>query len=183
MSESSYTLKNLPNEYDHHRGNLDASIVIVEYADFQCPFCAATSPVLDKLFQTYDDICIIYRHFPILANHSNAGVAAVAAEAAGLQNHFWEMHHALFKSQHDLSAEKIFSVARSLELNMRSFLNDIEDENLLQKVRNDYNLGLSDGVSATPALFVNGIRFEGMPTFDELKSEIEQVLVDDQSYL
>jgi protein-disulfide isomerase len=157
--------------------------VIVEYADFQCPFSATTSPVLEKLFQTYDDICIFYRHFPMIETHPNAGVAAVASEAAGKQDHFWEMHDALFENQHDLSTENIFSIAKALKLNMRDFLNDLEDEDLLQKVRNDYNNGINDGVSATPTLFVNGIRFEGMPSFEELKEEIEQVLEDNQSFL
>jgi protein-disulfide isomerase len=183
MSEVSYTLKTLPTEYDNHLGLLSATIVIVEYADFQCPVSAATSTVLDKIFQTYDDVCIVYRHFPVLATHPNSGVAAVASEAAAKQNKFWEMHHAMFENQHDLSTENIFTLAKDLDLDMRDFLNDLEDEQLLQKVRNDYNHGVNDGVSSTPTLFVNGIRFEGLPSFEELREEIDQMLQDNQSYL
>lgn len=182
MSEVSYTLKTLPTKNDHCYGSLDASIIIVEYADFQCPFSAATSPVLDKVFQTYDEVCIVYRHFPILSTHPNAGVAALAAEAAGKQNKFWEMHHALFQHQYDLSTENIFSLAKNLGLDMRDFPNDLEDEHLLQKVRGDYTHGINDGVSATPTLFVNGIRFEGMPSYEELREEIDQALQDSQTY-
>lgn len=183
MSEVSYTLKTLPTEYDNHRGPLSATIVIVEYADFQCPFSAATSPILDKVFQTYDDVCIVFRNFPVLKTHPNAGVAAVASEAAAKQKKFWEMHHALFENQRDLSTENIFTLAKNLDLDMRDFLNDLEDEHLMEKVRNDYNHGVNDGVSSTPTLFVNGVRFEGLPSFEELREEIDQVLRDNLSYL
>jgi len=183
MSVATYTLKTPPENNDHHRGSLDAAVMIVEYADFQCSFCAATSPVLDKIFQTYDDICIVFRHFPVTSTHPNAGVAAVAAEAADRQGKFWEMHHALFTHQEELSAENIFTLAKDIGLDMRDFLNDLEDEHLLNRVRKDFENGVNTGVSETPTLFINGIRFEGLPSFDDLREEIDQILRDNQAFL
>lgn len=175
MAEVTLTLKNPPNKIDHHKGPLEASIVIVEYGDFQCPSCARLAPVLDKIFQSYIDVCLIFRHYPVISIHPNAGIAAVAAEAASRQNKFWEMHHALFANQDNLETENILNIARELGLNLRDFLNDLEDEKLLEKVRRDFTNGINNGVSTTPALFVNGVRFEGFPSFEELQEEINQI--------
>lgn len=175
MAESTLTLKTPPNKFDHHKGPLTASIVIVEYGDFQDPNCAKLSAVLDKIFRSYIDVCIIFRHYPLIATHPNAGVAAVAAEAAGKQGKFWEMHHALFAQQGDLETENILNIARDLGLNLREFLNDLENDHLLEKVRQDFTSGINNGVSATPTIFVNGVRFEGLPSFEELKEEIKQI--------
>ncbi len=175
MSEITLTLKNPPSKTDHHKGPLDASIIIVEYGDYQSPFCAATAPVLEKIFQSYIDVCLIYRHFPLTATHPNSGVAAMAAEAADRQGKFWEMHQALFDNQKDLSTENILAVAKQLGLDLRVFLNDLEDEDLLERVRRDFNNGINNGVTATPTIFVNGIRFEGLPSFEELREEINEI--------
>ena len=183
MNEVTYTLKTLPKTTDHHKGPLEASLIIVEYGDFQCPFCSATAKVLDKIFLSYIDVCIIFRHFPLLATHANAAMAAVASEAAAKQGKFCEMHHALFDSQDDLSTETILTLARALGLNMRTFLNDLEDEDLLKRVRQDMDHGMNNGVFTTPTLFVNGLRFEGLPTFEGLGQEIDQILTDNQTFI
>jgi predicted DsbA family dithiol-disulfide isomerase len=93
------------------------------------------------------------------------------------------MHHALFDSQDDLSTETILTLARALGLNMRTFLNDLEDEDLLKRVRQDMDHGMNNGVFTTPTLFVNGIRFEGLPTFEGLGQEIDQILTDNQTFI
>jgi protein-disulfide isomerase len=175
MAESTLTLKSPPHKSDHHKGPLTASIVIVEYGDFQDPDCAKLTTVLDKIFKSYIDVCIIFRHFPLIATHPNAGVAAVAAEAAGKQGKFWEMHHALFAHQAELETENILNIAKELGLNLREFLNDLEDDRLLEKVRQDFTNGINNGVNATPVIFVNGVRFEGLPSFEELREEINQI--------
>lgn len=175
MSEVTFTLKNPPVQTDHHKGPLDSSIVIVEYGDFQSPLCAAAVPVLDKIFHSYIDVCLIFRHFPLISEHPNSGVAAVAAEAADRQGKFWEMHHALFEHQEDLSTDNILNLAKDLKLNMPEFLNDMEDDQLLEKVRTDFSKGMHNGVRRTPAIFVNGVLFEGVPSFEELREEINQI--------
>jgi protein-disulfide isomerase len=166
MNEVTYTLKTLPKKTDHHKGPLEASVIIVEYGDFQCPFCSATAKVLDKIFKSYIDVCVIFRHFPLLATHANAAMAAV-----------------VFDSQDDLSTENILTLAKALGLSMRTFLNDLEDEELLKRVRQDMDYGMNNGVFTTPTLFVNGVRFEGLPTFEGLGQEIDQILTDNQTFI
>lgn len=178
------TLKIPANVNDHHLGSLHAPVVMIEYGDFQCPHCAATYPVLDSLMQLYkSDLCLIYRHFPLSTIHPDAGIAAMASEAADQQGKFWKMHHLLFKNQFDLSAENIFELARSLDLDMRRFLNDLEREDLSDKIRIDFNSGLRSSVNGTPTLFINGIRFDGVPSEDILKDVINQVLYENRSVI
>lgn len=176
---SATTLKRLPEKIDHHLGSLSASIVIVEYADFECPYCAAAVEVVDELMKRNNDICIIFRHFPLTNHHANAGVAAMAAEAAGRQNKFWEMHHALFENQNNLGSESIFALARDLRLDLRKFTNDLENEELLKHVENDFDSGVKSGVNSTPTFFVNGIKYEGDNTVEGIQEEIDEILEDD----
>jgi protein-disulfide isomerase len=175
MSEITLTLKNPPIKTDHHKGPLEASIIIVEYGDYECPRSAAMVPILDKIFKSYIDVCLIFRHLPLVSSHPHSAVAAVAAEAAAQQNKFWEMHQALFENQSDLSTENILSIARDLKLNMRKFVNDLENEKLLKKVRVDLNNGINNGIKVTPTIFVNGIRFEGIPSYEEIREEIKHI--------
>lgn len=176
---SATTLKRLPEKYDHHLGPLSASIVIVEYADFECPYCAQAVEVVNQIMKSNDNICIIYRHFPLTSHHRNAGLAAMAAEAAGKQNKFWEMHRALFDNQNDLGSEQIFGIARELGLDLRKFTNDLEDEHLLKHVQEDFESGIKSGVDGTPTFFVNGIKYEGDTTVEGLQEEIDGILEDD----
>ncbi len=177
---SATTLKRLPQKkIDHHLGPLSASIVMVEYGDFECPYCAEAVEVVDQIMKSNDNICFIFRHFPLTNHHHNAGIAAMAAEAAGKQNKFWEMHHALFENQSDLSSEQIFSVARELGLDLRQFTNDMENDQLLKHVQQDFDSGIKSGVDGTPTFFVNGIKYEGDTTVAGLQSEIEEILEDD----
>lgn len=176
---SATTLKRLPEKNDHHLGPLHASIVIVEYADFECPYCAAAVEVVDQIMKKNKDICIIFRHFPLTNHHPNAGIAAMAAEAAGKQNKFWEMHHSLFANQEDMGSERIFTIAREIGLNIRQFTNDLEDEGLLKHVQADFDSGIKSGVDGTPTFFVNGIKYEGETSIEGLQEEIDEILDDD----
>ncbi len=181
MSEVMYTLKNSPVNTDHHLGELSASVVIVEYGDFQCPHCAAAAPHLKQILKTYQDVCLIFRHLPLIAHHPHAGVAAVAAEAAAVEGKFWQMHDALFEHQDDLSTENIFAVAKKIGLNLRRFLNDLENEKLLDRVRDDITNAVNNGIETTPTIFINGVLFEGEVTFEGISQEVDQILRDNQT--
>lgn len=176
---SATTLKRLPEKHDHHLGPLSASIVIVEYADFECPYSAEAVTVVNQIMKSNDDICIIFRHFPLTSHHHNAGLAAMAAEAAGKQNKFWDMHHALFENQSELGSEMIFRLARELGLDLRKFTNDLEDDHLLKRVQEDFDSGIKSGVDETPTFFVNGIKYEGETSIEGLQAEIDEILEDD----
>lgn len=174
------TLKIPVTKNDHVRGQLHSPVQLVEYADFECPYCGAATSIMEELREKYkNSISIVFRHFPISDHHPFARLAAVASEAAALQNKFWEMHDALFDNQDYLSEETIFVIARELGLDMKKFKKDMNSDVLGDKVELDFKGGLESGVEGTPTLFINGIKHIGRVTFEELSGEIE-ILLEEQ---
>lgn len=166
-----------PNSQDHRRGPLRAPVNILEYGDFQCPFCARAASVTDRLIDEFQiDLCFIYRHFPLRTLHPDAEFAALASEAADQQAQFWPMHHLLFQNQDDLSAVNILNFAEDLELDLQRFQDDLQREDLLQRVRRDFSGGIRSGVNGTPAFYLNGFRFDGPSDFETLKVAIAKSL-------
>jgi len=167
---------------DWSRGNQEAKVIFVEYSDFQCPACSAYYPLLKKLNEDFGGkIKFIYRHFPLRQIHKNAELAAHAAEAAGRQGKFWQMHDMLFENQNNWSgksgsdAEDTFaSYARSLNLDVERFNKDLDLKDIKEKVENDYQSGVRSQVNATPTFFLNGAKFENPRSYEELRSRIEQ---------
>jgi protein-disulfide isomerase len=135
---------------DHKRGPADSPTVI-EYADFECPFCAALSMRLaDRRLHR------VFRHFPVRSSHPRAWPAACAAEAAGLQGRFWEMHDSLFADQGRLEDPHLWERARTLGLDVDRFDTDRRSEAVLSRVRRDFESGVRAGVVTTPTLFCGG---------------------------
>ncbi len=148
---------------DWANGNKEANVILVEYSDFQCPACRAYYPIVEKLLQEQgDNFKFVYRHFP-LPRHANAKGTAYAAEAAGKQGKFWEMHNMIFEHQNEWSgigvgaANKMFlDYAASLNLDIEQFEKDRQSEEIKDKVEGDYQSGIRAGVNATPTFFLNG---------------------------
>ena len=165
---------------DQLKGNRDASVTLVEYSDFQCPACKAWHPVLKDITGTYADrIRFVYRHFP-LSQHRQAELAAYAAEAAGGQGKFWEMHDMIFERQSDWaensSARNIFlDMARSLNLDTAAFERDLDSDVLQKKVSDDLSSGLKANVNATPTFFLDGRKIQPRSP-DELKQLLDDAL-------
>lgn len=163
----------------YKKGNESAGVKIVEYADFQCPACAAMHPLVSDLFAKYpNDIEITFKHFPLSQIHPNALIAAKAAEAAGKQGKFFEMHDQLFEKQSEWSrnskAEEIFvGYAQTLGLNVEQFKLDIKDKNIAAKIKSDYAEGVKNQVQGTPTFFVNGIKLDNNGA---LISKVEELL-------
>ena len=145
----------------HSRGSIKAPITLEEFADFQCPPCAGISTLVKDLEKKNPDrLRIVFRHYP-LRNHANAVPAALAAEAAGLQGKFWEMHDHLFKNQAAWSkapdARALFTeYAGAINLDTKRFATDMNDEKLKARVTADQERATSMGVSRTPSIFING---------------------------
>jgi protein-disulfide isomerase len=147
---------------DRKHGNLEASIEIVEYGDYQCPHCKAAYPILKEIEATFgDQILFVFRNFPLQQSHRFAMVAAQAAEAAALQDKFWEMHDAIYENQDQLSDAFLFYLAEQIDLDMDKFQVDLETEIILRKVEDDFESGIRSGVNGTPSFFVNGQKFDG----------------------
>lgn len=169
------------NENDQVKGNRLASVIVVEYSDFQCPACKFYHPLIKQLTDEYkDEIAFVYRHFP-LGQHKNAKASAYAAEAAGLQGKYWEMSDLLFDNQEDWSekseAPEIFKTyAKKLELNLDRYNKDIQSSSVKEKVEKDRLGGESISVNATPTFYLNGIKLKNIRSYDDFKQAIEERL-------
>ena len=156
------SLKPIVNDNDHTQGNQDADLVIVEYGDYQCPHCGAAYPVLQKMMRQFgDQLKFVFRNFPLSEMHAYARPAALAAEAAGLQGKFWEMHDAIFEHQRYLDDQLLLTLAEKLGLNMHQFAGDLKQPALADKIDADFESGVRSGVNGTPSFFINGNKFDG----------------------
>jgi protein-disulfide isomerase len=144
-----------PTGDDHVQGSPDATLVI-EYADFQCPYCAALSARLARL-----PLRLVFRHFPVRSSHPRAWPAACAAEAAGRQGRFWEMHDLLFADQGRLEDPHLWARAQRLGLDLERFDHDRRQDELTARVRRDFTSGVRAGVVTTPTLFAGAARYSG----------------------
>ena len=155
----------------------DAKVTIIEYSDFQCPACGAYYPMVKQLGQEFKNLAIVYRHFP-LTQHANARPAAQAAEAAGRQGKFWEMHDMLFENQKYWSESRVVTdifvaYAKTLGLDMEKFKNDFNSSAAKTKIESDYQSGASE-IDGTPTFFLNDKKIQNPQSYDEFRTIIEQ---------
>ncbi len=156
------SLKPAVSKTDHAQGNLDSDLVIVEYGDYQCPYCGAAYPVLKELMKEFGtQIKFVFRNFPLSEMHQYARAAALAAEAANLQGKFWEMHDAIYENQEDLNEDFLLELAEKLKLDIPKFKKDIDSTELADRVDSDFESGIVSGVNGTPSFYVNGNKFDG----------------------
>jgi protein-disulfide isomerase len=149
-------------ERDHLLGPPDAPVQLVEYGDFECPFCGQAHPVVAELKEIFGDgLCFVFRHFPITTAHPHAQSAAEAAEAAGAQGSFWPMHDTLFENQHALDDRSLVSYAASLDLDVQRFSEELLGHVHTARVREDFMTGVRSGVNGTPAFYIQGLRYDG----------------------
>lgn len=166
---------------DNSKGNSESSVVLVEYSDFQCPACGAYYPLLKALVEEFgSEMQFVYRHFP-LPQHQHAELAGRAAEAAGQQGKFWEMHDLIFENQQSWtnlrnSEETFTQYAVQLGLDMEKFKTDLDSKELKEKVRGDYSSGLSSGVNSTPTFFLNGVKLQNPRSYEEFRNAILNAL-------
>lgn len=148
---------------DHTRGQAGATVSVVEYGDFECPFTRALARPLQRMVETLDGrMRLTFRHFPLRAIHPRAQAAAEMAEAAALQGRFWEMHDALFRQQlHGLLDADLRRCADALGLDAGRVDADLATDLPAARVQRDVESGRRGGVSGTPTLFVDGVRYTG----------------------
>ena len=147
---------------DHVRGAADAQITLVEYGDYECPHCGRAAPVIRQLLEQFDGrLRFVFRHLPLTDVHPNAALAAEAAEAAGAQGRFWEMHDLLFERQEELDAHDLTRYAKELGLDVRAFEEDLRSGRVSARVGQDVNSAEEAGVAGTPSFFINEVRYRG----------------------
>jgi protein-disulfide isomerase len=160
-----------PNE--HIRGNPSAPVTLVEYGDYECPFCGqAHAVVLEGLRRMRDTVRFVFRNFPIAEIHPHALQAAQAAEAAGAQGKFWPMHDLLFVNQAALTPHDLLRYAHELDLDIARFTGEIETGVHLEKVRADFRSGVRSGVNGTPTFFIDELRFDAAPNVANLTAAL-----------
>lgn len=150
------------SERDHLFGNTHAAVELVEYGDYQCPYCGRAYPIVKSIKTQFgDNLKFVFRNFPLTKIHPQAKLAAVATEAAGLQGRFWEMHDLVFENQKRIFKRALLEYAGTLHLDLEKFESDLEHERLIEKVESDFESGMRSGVNATPTFFVNEEKFVG----------------------
>jgi protein-disulfide isomerase len=158
------------------KGDPKAKLAIVEFSDFQCPFCSRVTPTLKQIEEAYgDQVRIVFKHLP-LRIHPKAPAAHAAAEAAHRQGKFWEMHDKIFSDQSGMAPEKYEAYAGELGLDMEQFRSDIASEEIKERVDADSEEASKLGVTGTPAFFVNGRFLSGAQPFSAFKSLIDEEL-------
>ncbi len=148
-------------ERDHIRGPIAAPVTVVEYGDFECPYCGQAEPVVRELLRDFVDIRYVWRHLPLNDVHPNAQLAAEAAEAAADQGAFWEMHDLLFENQGTLRPDDLIGYAEKLGLDVERFINDLREHSGAARVAEDVDSADLSGVAGTPTFFINGRRHHG----------------------
>ncbi len=165
---------------DHVRGRPDAPVVIIEYGDYECPYCGrAYWSVKEILNEFPDDVAFVYRNFPLLHEHPRAEIVAEALEAAGLQGRFWDAHDWFYEHQHQLEVTDLDDHAGELGLDVDRWNADLRARTSLAKVRADTEWGHQMGVTWTPTFFVNGVRLDGVPDAAALRAAVKEVLQND----
>jgi protein-disulfide isomerase len=160
---------------DHVQGPMDAPVMLLEYGDYECPYCGAAYPVVKAIQERLGDrLCFAFRNFPLNNMHPYAEHAAEAAEAAGAQGKFWQMHDALFENQDALDDESIAEYAEALGLDARRLIGEVLAGAHTTRVREDFRSGARGGVNGTPTFFINGVRYDGAPDVDALLAALTQ---------
>ncbi len=161
---------------DHAEGPANAPLTLVEYGDYQCPYCGAAYPVVKRLQKKLGKkLRFVFRNFPLTEAHPYALIAAEAAEAAALQGKFWEMHDLLFEEQRLLKPEIIPSWVKRIGLNLEQFENDIKQGVIEKRIKEDRQGGIRSGVNGTPTFFINGTRYDGPPDYDSLLAALKSL--------
>ncbi|MBW4428930.1 MAG: DsbA family protein [Nostoc desertorum CM1-VF14] len=159
-------------EQDHIQGLVSSSVVLVQYGDYQCSTCGETHQLIKAIQQQDNDLCFVFRHFPQPQIHPYAQRASEAAQAAGTQGQFWQMHDILFTYQQALGNGDLVEYANNLGLDIPQFLQDISSQIHIARINQDIESGLHSGVTAAPALFINGIRYTSRWNIEQLMAAI-----------
>lgn len=165
------------NKTDHVQGNENAKIELIEYGDYQCPYCRKAHYIIKEIQKELgNNLKFVFRNFPLVELHPNALNASVCAEVAGGEGKFWQMHDILFENQRHLDDSDLIKYAKEIGMNEENFKNNFGKEKFLQKIKNDYNSGMENDVEGTPTFFINGEVFNGNWMTSELSEYLRSLV-------
>jgi protein-disulfide isomerase len=160
---------------DHVQGPADAAVTLVEYGDYECPYCGAAYPIVKEVQARMGDrLRFVFRNFPISTSHPHAEQAAEAAEAAAIQGPFWQMHDLLYENQKRLSDDDLRAYAETLGLDLESFDRELAEHVHAARVHEDFMSGVRSGVNGTPSFYINGARHDDSYDLETLLAALEQ---------
>src|SRR5271155_798978 len=162
-------------ERDHAEGPSDAPMVLVEYGDYQCPYCGAAYPIVKKIQKELGKrLRFVFRNFPITNAHPYAQWAAETAEAAAAQGKFWEMHDCLYENQGSLGDDAFFEkYEKKLKLDTTKLNRELDQHVYAARIQEDFMSGVRSGVNGTPTFFIDGARYDGYPGFAQLVAALK----------
>jgi len=161
---------------DHIEGNPDAKMILLEYGDYQCPYCGAAYPIVKKIQKELGDkLGFVFRNFPITNAHPYAEWAAETAEGSSAQGKFWEMHDYLYENQTSLGDEAFFAKYEGkLKLDVAKLAQEVAQHAYSGRIEEDYMSGIRSGVNGTPTFYINGVRYDGYPGHVQLTEALKQ---------
>jgi len=163
---------------DHIQGDPEATLVLVEYGDYECPHCGHAYPILKRVQKHFGRrLAFVFRNFPLNEMHPHAEIAAEAAEFAAVHGRFWEMHDAIYENQADLDQPFLLKLAGSLKLPVDELRGAWNSQEYAPHVRKDFMGGVRSGVNGTPGLFINGQRHDGSFEFEDLVAAMEDRMI------
>jgi protein-disulfide isomerase len=160
---------------DHIQGPIDAPIALVEYGDYECPYCGEAYPIVKAIQQRLGGrLCFAFRNFPLVNSHPHAEHAAEAAEAADAQGRFWEMHDLLYENQEALEDEDLAQYASALGLDAKRVLKEVMSGAHAARLKEDFRSGARLDVNGTPSFFINGVRYDGSLDVEDLLAALTE---------
>jgi len=165
------------SDRDHIQGSSTAAVTLVEYGDYECPYCGRAYPVIKEVQKRLgDNLQFVFRNFPLTEMHPHAQHAAEAAEAAAAQNRFWEMHDYLYEHQQALDDRYLEKYADYLGLDLTKFNTDMSSHVHADRIREDFLSGVRSGVNGTPTFYINEIRYDGSFDLETLLKTLRSII-------
>jgi protein-disulfide isomerase len=159
---------------DHTQGSAKATVTLVEYGDYECPYCGAAYPIVKEVQKRMGvKLRFVFRNFPLGNMHPHASLAAEAAEAAGAQDKFWEMHDMLYENQDALAKNDLLGYARRIQVDSPRFVAALTGHEFAERVREDFLSGVKSGVNGTPTFYINGVRHNASYELEVLMQALE----------
>jgi protein-disulfide isomerase len=172
--EAALTLP-VSEDRDHIQGPAEAAVTLVEYGDYECPYCGAAYPIIKDVQERMGErLRFVFRNFPITTSHPHAELAAEAAEAAAAQDRFWEMHDLLYENQQRLGEEDLRAYADQLGLEVEPFDQELAEHVHAERVHEDFMSGVRSGVNGTPTFYINGLRHDDPYDLETLLAALER---------